>query len=108
MRRRRRRRRRGGREGGREGVGEGEPTTTKPRIVGGDKGGSVANVFLKASYSVAYVTSVANPPRGTRGRKRMSTDRISSSGSGRSKGGGTPPRSVSLGCRSGFVIAEDG
>ena len=68
---------------------------------------TVANVFRMAGPSIAYVESVMNPPRGTRGRKRTAIGRIRRSGSGRSKVGVPPPRIISLGYGSGFVISEE-
>ena len=65
-----------------------ESTTTNRWTEGGDEGISVANVFRTARPSAAYIESVTNPPRGTRGRS------IRRSGSGRPKGSGPPPGSV--------------
>ena len=67
----------------------------------------MANVFLVEGPIIDYGVSVANPLRGTRGRRttRMS---ISSRGSGISKSGGPPPGSVLLCPGSGFVFAKDG
>ena len=67
----------------------------------------MANVFRTSKTSVAYVTSVTKPLRGTRGRMRMMGRRIRSEVSVRLKGDGTPPGSILLGSVSGFFIYED-
>ena len=64
----------------------------------------MANVLWTDGPKVAYVASDATPPRGTKGRRRARRRACRSSGSGISKSGGPPPRSISLGSGSGLLI----
>ena len=89
-------------------VDKGKSTTTKHRTEGGDEGVFVANIFRKYGTSVAYVTSIVKPPRGTRSRRRARRSRSKGVGSVIFKGDGPTSRRVLLGSRSGLFIAEDG
>ena len=68
----------------------------------------MANVLWMDRTSVAYVASFANPPRGTRVRRRMTRRRSRSRGRGILKGVNTLTRSASIWSGSGFIIDDDG
>ena len=71
----------------------------------------MANVFWMSGTSVAYLASIANTPRGIRGRRRRRRRRRIGrriTDSDILKVEGPPPGSASIGSGSGLVISEDG
>ena len=68
------------------------------------RGGYGVNIFWTAGPRTNYTVSVANPPRGMKGRRRMRRRTVRIIGKGKSNGGSPPPGRILLRSGSRFVV----
>ena len=71
------------------------------------RGGYGVNIFWTAGPRTNYTVSVANPPRGMKGRRRMRRRTVRIIGKGKSNGSSPPPGRILLRSGSRFVVIQD-